>query len=375
MVFVSEDASQSEVAPPSSIGHERQQRLQLWLDRPGNSRCFECGEELFFRTNAWYSLTYAISLCSRCAGIHRGVAHPASRVKSMFLDLCREEELCRLEGGGNLVFAEVLGPRDELAEQDEDEADIRSRIILQCSSLEIDAHLKKLNRLGSPAQVTTKMEAAVQKLRGVQHVRALLEKPEYFRTSRGGLGCSAGDHSGGHLRLLQIVRDVCLKSSRSLGVDTLHSGEADRTLHEAAECGDEEAVRCLLSSGCSVNDADAFGWTPLLYAVSFNRASLCKLLLENGADPDRQESGGCAWSPLQWACQKGHIRCVIVLLASGANPNGRPAQEHGKTPLALAAMVAAQRSSELYLATVQMLQKYFVDLRQPVLFDKFARMK
>eukprot|EP00971_Amphidinium_carterae_P311239 6185907-Amphidinium_carterae.1 len=155
---------------------------------------------------------------------------------------------------------------------------------------------------------------------------------------------------------------------------------------EAAEQGDERAVLASLRCGASVthlqdrnentsrttiieeskwhkawvHDVDEFGWTPLLYAASFNspkvhaRQHVCALLLGWHAQPDVPEIDGCGWTPLQWAAHKDNMRLVCLDLelswlrekSGGANPSGGRSATHGKTALAIAVRASvAMRAS------------------------------
>ena len=62
-------------------------------------------------------------------------------------------------------------------------------------------------------------------------------------------------------------------------------------LAHAAWRRDLEEVRSLLRSGEPVDEASAYGLTPLMYAAKEQHAVVCHLLLEHGADPHRVPNG------------------------------------------------------------------------------------
>ena len=98
-----------------------------------------------------------------------------------------------------------------------------------------------------------------------------------------------------------------------------------------SEMGNANKVRQLLSHGVNPNCYHTYlnGWslTPLSAAAKSGNTDVVQLLLEAGADPDRdllQNSPGLpspARTPLMLAAQRGHKDVVRVLLESGANPN------------------------------------------------------
>jgi ankyrin repeat protein len=70
-----------------------------------------------------------------------------------------------------------------------------------------------------------------------------------------------------------------------------------------------------------------------------------KLLLENGARPDFEDSNG---TPLSWAARSGHERVVKLLLEHGARPDFNV---NGQTPLS-----QAKRAGKA--AVVELLDSY-----------------
>jgi ankyrin repeat protein len=55
-----------------------------------------------------------------------------------------------------------------------------------------------------------------------------------------------------------------------------------------------------------------FGETPLTNAVRIGHTECVRMLLENGADPNRTDKGG--HSPLLWACYYYHIKIIKSVL-------------------------------------------------------------
>jgi hypothetical protein len=95
-------------------------------------------------------------------------------------------------------------------------------------------------------------------------------------------------------------------------------------LHLAAKNGHIDCLRYLLDScRCDVDEAETTsGRTALHFSVSNRRSpqtslQVAKLLLERGADPNRQSEEG--WTSLHVAASNGHARCLKRLLEHGAD--------------------------------------------------------
>ncbi len=93
--------------------------------------------------------------------------------------------------------------------------------------------------------------------------------------------------------------------------------------------GDAAAVRAQAAKG--VDQRNAFGETPLMYAALYGDASTVKLLLARGADVNAKSDGGT--TALMLAV--GDIEKVKLLVAKGADVNA--ASSTGRTPLLIAA--------------------------------------
>ena len=94
---------------------------------------------------------------------------------------------------------------------------------------------------------------------------------------------------------------------------------ADPTpLHNAAEAGTVDEFRALLDANTQpVNSRDNQGATPLLWAATYGRTEIVRLLLSHGADVNARSATGI--SPLLMATEYGENEVVAILLSSGAD--------------------------------------------------------
>lgn len=116
--------------------------------------------------------------------------------------------------------------------------------------------------------------------------------------------------------------DAILKMDKSLVNirDSEHKGELSvvgeewSALHWAAYSGHTAAVKLLVDKGADVRIRDAYGFTPLHYALN---KEIVEILVDQRADINsRSQSNG--WTPLQRACFAGQLEVVKELLARGA---------------------------------------------------------
>ncbi len=95
--------------------------------------------------------------------------------------------------------------------------------------------------------------------------------------------------------------------------------------------GAKDATNWLLDHGADPNlPVDREGKTPLHRAAGYGISWAVDLLLQRGADPNRQSWGN---SSLHEAIRGGHVGVVKKLLAAGADPNG---QLRAESPLRIA---------------------------------------
>jgi ankyrin repeat protein len=94
------------------------------------------------------------------------------------------------------------------------------------------------------------------------------------------------------------------------------SAETTTPLHNAAQAGDTEQVRALLSGG-DVNAKDKVGRTPLHRAADSGFKGIVELLIANGAHINAKDKDG--HSPLYFAAIRGRRDVVELLLGKGAD--------------------------------------------------------
>ncbi|GJC95853.1 ankyrin repeat-containing protein [Colletotrichum higginsianum] len=100
-----------------------------------------------------------------------------------------------------------------------------------------------------------------------------------------------------------------------------------KPLHIAAQSGLVEYVKHLLSfPDMAVDAADVQGKTSLWWAASFGRTQVVQVLIEAGADPDRDDAYN-GLKPLHEASSKNHPEVIKVLLAAGVDPLTKKTRE------------------------------------------------
>jgi uncharacterized protein len=112
------------------------------------------------------------------------------------------------------------------------------------------------------------------------------------------------------------------------------SGDGFTPLHLAAFFGQADAARLLLARGAAC-DVAGTGWmtgTALHAAAAGSHASIVRMVLEAGADPNARQRHG--YTPLHSAAANADLESVEALLAAGADPAART--DDGDTALTLA---------------------------------------
>lgn len=95
--------------------------------------------------------------------------------------------------------------------------------------------------------------------------------------------------------------------------------QADR-LHFAAQDGNLDQVRRLLSEGRDVNAFDELGKTPLHYAVEKEHFEVAQWLIEHGADVNARHEPSVGNTPLAEVAGSCSLRIAKLLVDSGADP-------------------------------------------------------
>ena len=114
--------------------------------------------------------------------------------------------------------------------------------------------------------------------------------------------------------------------------------EQQSDLTEAVIDNDKEKAVELIASGIDLNVADSEGWTALHFAVQENNIIIARILLENGAKVDIQESyGNTPLSNAVFNCN-GDGEMIKLLLSYGADKNLK--NNYGVSPLDLADTIA-----------------------------------
>jgi len=115
--------------------------------------------------------------------------------------------------------------------------------------------------------------------------------------------------------------------------------EGESLLHQAAESGDIETVKLLVSEGADVNAKGRYGYTPLYRAAAADKnGEVVEFLISHGADVhavvDHFERRGD--TPLHVAaCENENVRVLELLVSAGADVNAE--SKNNWTPLRLAA--------------------------------------
>ncbi len=99
-----------------------------------------------------------------------------------------------------------------------------------------------------------------------------------------------------------------------------HQDRSGRTLvHHLVQMKDLAALSVLVKYQAPLDDAGAFGTTPLFMAIDQKSPELIELLLNNRANPNAFAQG---WiTPLHYAASKNDVLSIKLLLAKGANKN------------------------------------------------------
>jgi hypothetical protein len=96
---------------------------------------------------------------------------------------------------------------------------------------------------------------------------------------------------------------------------------ANSPLYEAAECGDIESLKEILSGKVEIDEINMHGWTAQMIAVAQQHVKVAILLLEYGANPNPNIGNALGNTSLIFAAAYGNKTLVHSLLKFGADPN------------------------------------------------------
>jgi len=80
--------------------------------------------------------------------------------------------------------------------------------------------------------------------------------------------------------------------------------------------GHEACVRVLIAAKADMAHANRYGWTALHYAAHYDYASMCRVLVDEGASLTAVNDYG--QTPLEEAKARGNAKCVAILEAAAA---------------------------------------------------------
>ena len=107
----------------------------------------------------------------------------------------------------------------------------------------------------------------------------------------------------------------------SSGMVDLNCFKRNRTqLNIAAGEGHMDIIQLLIENGADITKADYWSWTPLHSAAWRGHINVVRLLLESGADPKQVTYSG--WTPLHYAVEHGskEVALLLMVLEHGADP-------------------------------------------------------
>jgi len=87
----------------------------------------------------------------------------------------------------------------------------------------------------------------------------------------------------------------------------------------ACKEGNLQKVRCFISIGANLHEADPMGNTCLMYAANGGHTEIVDLLLQHGMDPN-EKSINNEWTALMCAARGGHTATASLLLERKADP-------------------------------------------------------
>ena len=116
-------------------------------------------------------------------------------------------------------------------------------------------------------------------------------------------------------------------------LDVNSADEFNKTaLYLAAQEGHWETVKLLIELGADIERNESRnGRTPLCIAAQNGHLDVVRVLVEAGADIEKKDTGIMQWNALHWAAHFGHLQVVQYLVNRGADLHTR--DHNGRTLL------------------------------------------
>ncbi len=114
--------------------------------------------------------------------------------------------------------------------------------------------------------------------------------------------------------------DAAIRNITNIEIlDILHDCgvSTNKVMIAAIRIGDLEMVKKLIPSMLNIDMRNEYMETPLLVASELHKRDIVKLLLDNGANPNKVDAEGV--SPLIYACVYNDKELVDAILDAGAN--------------------------------------------------------
>lgn len=131
----------------------------------------------------------------------------------------------------------------------------------------------------------------------------------------------------------------------------------DNELHLAVHCGDRDGAKTALDNGIDPNLIGLFGWNALHEAANNGELELLKVLVTHGGDCNKKDSLN-GYTPLHYASSEGYSECLEYLILAGGDLCVE--SNRGQT----VAQVTRDKSCK------KVLSKYGIHVKSSVQFDK-----
>ncbi|KAM7484005.1 hypothetical protein LguiA_000014 [Lonicera macranthoides] len=319
----------------------------------GNDKCADCGAP----EPDWASLNLGVLVCIECSGVHRNLGVHISKVRSLTLDVKVWEPsvITLFQSLGNTfansVWEETLQSRSAF------QVDLVSTGLYKSDKLQL-LYISKPSHTDSISVKEKFIHAKyadkffVRKPKDLhlvaqqiwEAVRANDKKAVYrlIVNSEADVNAVSEQVSCSSLTLAKVmmlqeqtsvdnhnssclIRDSSGKSSSSSSnvatntsdIHTLVDLDGCTLLHLACETADIGMLELLLQYGANVNVSDSRGQMPLHRCLLRRKATLAKLLLTRGADP--QALNGEGKTPLELALESNLEDSEVLALLSDSN--------------------------------------------------------